>query len=261
MTNNRMPVVFVGHGSPMLALDNNQITKEIAEVGHKIVENFGKPKGILAISAHWYKGETYIQDTEEPRQIYDMYGFPKELYEVKYPVKGNLELSKRVQELLGDRVSVDNSWGIDHGTWTVLTHMFPNADIPVVQLSVNSKLSTEAIFSIGKSLIPLRNEGYLIVASGNIVHNLRLIEWDNLDGTPMAYEFNNYIVDALKRHDDDLVIHYKKHDNYRYSIPTKDHYLPLIYALGAADGDKVEVFNNTCNLGTMAMTGFIFNER
>jgi len=258
MNKKKMPVVFAGHGSPMLALENNSITKGLSEIGSKILYKYGKPKAILAISAHWYVEGTFVQTDKEPKQIYDMYGFPKELYEVKYPVKGSKELSLRVQDILGGSVTVNNQWGIDHGVWTVLIHMFPNADIPVVQLSVDAKLPEKEIYDLGKKLESLRSEGYLIFASGNVVHNLMEVEWDNDGGTTMAEEFNDYIVSAVISHKHNKVIHYQDEQNARYAVPTDEHYLPLIYALGAAGGDDVKVFNNECNLGSMAMTGFIF---
>ena len=139
MKNLRMPVIFSGHGSPMVALEHNDVTEGMAKTGRSVIQTYGKPKAILAISAHWYTDGTFVQSDEKPRQVYDMYGFPKELYEVKYPVSGNAELTDAVLSLLGGTVSVDNSWGIDHGTWTVFVHMFPDADIPVVQLSVNGR--------------------------------------------------------------------------------------------------------------------------
>ena len=135
-----MPVIFSGHGDPMIALRDDEVTRGMKKVGDKIIEKYGKPKAILSISAHWYVKGTFIQTAEQPKQIYDMYGFPKELYELKYPVKGFKSLFDRVIELLGIKVKINNEWGIDHGTWTVLIHMFPKADIPVVELSVDSKL-------------------------------------------------------------------------------------------------------------------------
>jgi len=254
----RMPVVFSGHGSPMIALEHNNITEGMKAIGEKVIREHGKPKAILAISGHWYAGGTYIQSTAEPEQIYDMYGFPEELYQVKYPVKGCSGLTGRVEELLGDRVKVNDAWGIDHGTWTVLVHMFPKADIPVVQLTADGSVSTRENYEIGRKLAPLREEGYLIFASGNVVHNLQMVDWDNPDGTKMTYEFNNYIIDAVKNGDTDRVIQYKNGPSAAYAVPTPDHYLPLLYALGAAEGDPVEVFNNVSNLGSMAMTGFIW---
>ena len=249
----RMPVIFSGHGSPMIALQDDELTRGMRQIGEKVLQQYGKPKAILAISAHWYTKGTFVQTAEEPEQIYDMYGFPKELYEVKYPVKGCQELSER------SGVAVDNSWGVDHGSWTVLVHMFPKADIPVVQLSANATIPAEKIIELGKKLSVLRNEGYLIFGSGNIVHNLRLVEWDNPNGTDKALKFNQYIIDSLTKGAYENVLHYETGPEAKYAVPTPEHYLPIIYCLGAADGDRVEVFNNVCNLGSMAMTGFIFS--
>ena len=137
----RMPTLFVGHGSPMMALEHTETTNTFKSIGENIIKNYDKPKAILAISAHWYADGTYIQSAENPKQIYDMYGFPQELYEVVYPAKGDSNLTKEVQKLLGNSVSINDTWGIDHGMWTVLVHMFPDASIPVVQLSINKYLS------------------------------------------------------------------------------------------------------------------------
>ena len=195
----RMPVIFSGHGSPMIALENNEITVGMEKVGRHVIGKYGKPKAILAISAHWYTRGTCVQSVEQPKQVYDMYGFPEELYQVKYPVTGDKELTEKVETVLGDLVSVNNSWGIDHGTWTVLVHMFPKADIPVVQLSVDGTLTAEECYQVGQKLSALREEGYLIFGSGNVVHNLRRVEWDNPDGTEMTNAFNDYIIDEKRR--------------------------------------------------------------
>lgn len=256
MNNERMPVVFSGHGSPMVAIEDNEITHGMNKVGQDIISAFGKPKAILAVSGHWFANGTYVQSAENPRQIYDMYGFPKELYEVKYPVKGDAELTAAVQKCLGDAVTVNDSWGIDHGTWTVLVHMFPDADIPVVQLSVNRNLSAKKSFELGEKLKGLRGQGYLIFGSGNVVHNLRMVEWDNEGGTEATERFNDYITEAVLNGDSGKVIHYEKHPDAAYAVPTPDHYIPLAYCMGAADGDQAEVFNKVCNLGSMAMTGY-----
>lgn len=254
----RMPVIFSGHGSPMIALENNDITAGMEMVGSNVIKKYGKPKAILAISAHWYTKGTYTQSAKEPEQIYDMYGFPQELYDLKYPVQGNAELTEGIQRLLGDAVSIDDEWGIDHGTWTVLVHMFPKGDIPVVQLSVDEMLTAEECHQIGQKISSLREEGYLIFGSGNVVHNLSRVEWDNPDGTKMTHTFNDYIIDAVKAGAKDKIIHYTEGPEASYAVPTPEHYLPLIYCLGAVGGDKVQIFNNVCNLGSMAMTGFIW---
>lgn len=260
MQKKRMPVIFSGHGSPMLALEDNEMTRNLRAVGEDVIEKYGKPKAILAISAHWYTEGTFIQSAVEPRQIYDMYGFPQELYELKYSVKGNKALTEAVQKLLGDSVSVNDHWGIDHGTWTVLVHMFPKADIPVVQLSVNGKLSPKESYALGKKLHALREEGYLIFGSGNVVHNLMRVEWDDQGGSEKTLRFNEIITQGIENKDIETVLRYQELPDASYAVPTPDHFLPLLYCLGAADGDKTKVYNNFCNLGSMAMTGYIFEE-
>lgn len=253
----KMPVVFSGHGSPMIALEDNSVTRGMKEVGDKIIERFGKPKAILVISGHWFKRATYIQAAETPKQIYDMYGFPEELYQVKYPVKGCADLSNRVMDLLGDEVKVNDDWGIDHGTWTVLCHMFPDADIPVVQLSVDISAEPHKLYEIGEMLSALRDEGYLIFGSGNVVHNLRMVDWSDPDGSPRCVDFNDTFIKLLSERNDEAIINYEDLPNAAYAAPTSEHFLPIIYLLGAAKGEKTEIFNNVCNLSAIAMTGFV----
>lgn len=255
---NKMPVIFSGHGDPMIALRDDEVTRGMRKIGDKVLEQFGKPRAILAVSGHWYVPETFVQKTPTPKQIYDMYGFPKALYEVKYPAQGDAELSDRVLALLGGDVTVNNDWGIDHGTWTVLVHMFPEADIPVVQLSVNQRLSPEQHYELGKKLAALREEGCLIFGSGNVVHNLRMVEWDNPNGTEAALRFNRAIIDRIEARNDPTVVNYAALPDAAYAVPTPDHYLPLLYVLGASQGEKPLIFNDICNLGSMAMTGFAF---
>lgn len=160
----KMPVIFAGHGSPMIALEKNDLTRTLSDLGKKVIHDFGRPKAILSLSAHWFTRGSHVQGSPLPRQIYDMYGFPKELYEVKYEPTGFRPLTERVLSLL-PMADVNNDWGIDHGTWTVLTHMFPDASIPVVQLSIDGKISPKASYEIGKALAPLREEGYLVFGS------------------------------------------------------------------------------------------------
>lgn len=256
----RMPVIFAGHGDPMIALRDDEITRTFAAVGGQFLAKYGKPRAILAISAHWYTIQgTLIQSAENPPQINDMFGFPRELYEVRYPAKGSPKLSARVQKILGDTVSVDNDWGIDHGVWTIFVHMFPAADIPIVELSVDRKITAAGAFEIGKKLSVLRDEGYLIFGSGNVVHNLREVDWENPRGTVETLTFNQKIIDAVKSGDAAKIISYEKIPNAAYAVPTPEHFLPLIYCLGAAEGASVAVFNDVCNLGSMAMTGFTFS--
>ena len=254
----KMPVIFVGHGDPMIALKINEMTETLKKVGKDIIEKHGEPKAILCISAHWYTKDTFIQSTEIPNQVYDMFGFPNELYEVKYPVKGSKELTKDVEKILGNEVKINDDWGIDHGTWTVLVHMFPEAKIPVVQLSVNANLSANKAYKLGEKLAKLREKGYLIVGSGNIVHNLRKIEWDNPKGTQEADKFDRYILENISKREDEKVIKYEEHEYSNYAVPTPDHFMPILYILGASQGEKPYIFNEMRELGSLSMTSYAF---
>ena len=254
----KMPVIFVGHGDPRIALKINEMTETLKKIGKDIIEKYGEPKAILCISAHWYTKDTFIQSTEIPNQVYDMFGFPNELYEVKYPVKGSKELTKDVEKILGNEVKINDDWGIDHGTWTVLVHMFPEAKIPVVQLSVNANLSANKAYKLGEKLAKLREKGYLIVGSGNIVHNLRKIEWDNPKGTQEADKFDRYILENISKREDEKVIKYEEHEYSNYAVPTPDHFMPILYILGASQGEKPYIFNEMRELGSLSMTSYAF---
>lgn len=253
----KLPVIFAGHGSPMIALEDNELTKEFQKIGERVVSEFEKPKAILPFSAHWFTRGTYVQSDPEPRQVYDMYGFPKELYEVQYHPKGCQELTDDILALLPD-ISINDDWGIDHGTWTVLVHMFPGAPIPVVQLSIDGIEGPQSAYDIGKALAPLREKGYLLLGSGNIVHNLRRLEWDNPNGSPQADRFDAFITGLVKKRDNEKIIHYEDNPDAAYAAPTADHFLPLLYTLGAAQGEKPEIFNNVRNTGSLSMTGYLF---
>ena len=254
----RMPAVFVGHGSPMLALAHDGETRELRRIGDDVIAAHGKPKAILAISAHWYTNYTNVQTDEHPKQIYDMYGFPDELYEVDYPAAGSPELGRAVLDLPGLRVQENNQWGIDHGVWTPLVHMFPHADIPIAEFSVSRQLDARESYEVGRKLAALRDEGYLVLGSGNVVHNLRAVEWDNPHGTPMADAFDNAVRTAVQARDDEAVLAYEKLPHAAYAVPTPDHFLPLAYVLGASQGEKPQVFNNIRNLGSISITGYAF---
>ena len=254
----RMPVLFVGHGDPMIALRDDAITRELAAQGRAIRQAYGQPRAILAVSAHWYTRGTFVQSAERPEQVYDMYGFPAELYHVKYPVKGFRPLTDAVLAALGDGVAVNDGWGIDHGAWTVLVHLFPEADIPVVQLSLDGTLPPERHYEIGQKLAALREAGYLILGSGNVAHNLRRVDWDNPGGSNETVAFNRAVIDRVTARDDRALVDYRRLPSAAYAVPTPDHYLPLLYCLGAAEQDKATVFNDACMLGSIAMTGFLF---
>lgn len=252
----KMPVLFVGHGSPMNAIEDNEFTNTWEELGRSLI----KPKAILAISAHWYTDGTRTFDTEDPKMIYDMYGFPRELYELKYPAKGSAELANKVKSKLGEHIAIDNHFGIDHGTWSVLCRMYPEADIPVVQLSVNHRENARAHFEMGKALKSIREEGFLILGSGNVVHNLSLLNWSMAGGYPWAQEFDDYIKSKILAKNFEAVIDYHSAGSSAgKAFYTPDHYYPLLYILGASEmSDTVKVFNDKCLMGAMSMTGFLF---
>lgn len=256
----RLPVIFVGHGSPMIAIESNERTKTFKEIGEIITQKYSKPKAILSISAHWYTKGNRTQSEMNPKQIYDMYGFPKELYDVKYEPSGNEELTKRIEELLKDEVVIDDTWGIDHGSWSVYVHMFPKCDIPIVQLSVDGYGTEEDAFKVGEKLKVLRDEGFLIIGSGNIVHNLMMADWENKGGTKMSDAFDLYIKEAILNKEYEKVINHREHEFSKYAVPRLDHYLPLLYVLGASDNDDARVFNEGRELGSISNTSYIFGE-
>lgn len=257
MSDNRMPVVFVGHGSPLNAILDNRFSRGWASMGRELP----KPKAILAISAHWYTGEDLVNDSAQPKQIYDMYGFPEELYQVKYPAPGDPWLASKVIDLTGAKVS--NEWGIDHGTWSVLHQVFPDADVPVVQLSVNGRLSPTQVFDLGRRLRPLRDEGIMIFASGDIVHNLRMADWDMEGCYDWAEAFDKHVQELVKTRKYEEIIDFQKlGPDWNKAIPTAEHFLPLIYALGATDEDDiVKIVNEGGELGAITMTSFIFEQK
>lgn len=248
----KMPVLFAGHGSPMNAIEDNIYGRG----WEKLAEVIPTPKCILAVSAHWQTSGTRINNEARPRQIYDFYGFPRELYEVKYEAPGSPELAERVGALIGDGLIVDNSWGTDHGSWSVLSRIWPDADIPVVQLSLDTRLSPEEHFLLGQKLEPLREEGCLIFGSGNVVHNLSLVDWGVSRGFKWAEDFDKEIRDAILDRRLEKVVENGKPGT--LPVPTNEHYLPLLYCLGAAGNmEKIEVFNEGSVLGAVSMTGYI----
>jgi len=253
----RMPAIFVGHGSPMNAIEDNGYTLEWAAIGRQF-----HPKGILMISGHWYTKGLKLQSASEPKKINDMYGFPQALYQMNYPVKGDQALTEKVVDMLGDHVDLDDSWGIDHGTWAVLTHMYPDADIPVVQLSLDRTKSPQALFDLGQKLSELRDQGYMIMASGNVVHNLRAMN-PSMDkkGYEWAEAFDDAIEEAVTKGDYETCLNYMSlGEPATLSVPTAEHYLPLVMVLGAIKPeDSVQVFNKGFDLGGVSMTGYIFN--
>ena len=252
----RMPVLFVGHGSPMNAIEDNAFTRSWRE----IAALFPRPRAILSVSAHWYTRGTRTTDHEKPETIYDMYGFPKELYEVKYRPNGSPALAREAASLLPKEVAIDNGWGIDHGTWSVLAHMYPDADIPVVQLSIDRDAGPEAHYQLGRALKTLREEGVLLFGTGNVVHNLARVNWGMGEGGyPWADEFDLYIKRAVKdwRHSD-AISYERAGASASHAFRTPEHYYPLLYVLGAAEEvEPVKVFNEFRVLGSLSMTGYL----
>ncbi len=253
----KMPILFVGHGSPMNAIEDNTYSRVWREMAKKIP----KPKSIVSISAHWYTSGTKIMNEEKPKTIYDMYGFPQELYEIIYSPPGNRELAQNAKELITRESVFDSSWGIDHGTWSVLVHMYPARDIPVFQISVDAAAPPEVHYQIGKELKPLRDEGVLLFGTGNIVHNLPLIDWGiGAKGFDWAYEFDDFIKENIEKANHGDILRYQSLGRTaKLAVPTPDHFNPLLYILGASDEeDNVSVYNNSCLMGSMSMTSYLF---
>jgi 4,5-DOPA dioxygenase extradiol len=255
-----MPTIFFGHGNPMNALSNNAYTEAWSAIGKTIQ----RPAAILAISAHWYIPGCAVTANTDPRTIHDFGGFPKELHEVQYPAKGSPELARRVQDLLSPvQVELDESWGIDHGTWSVLTHVFPFADIPVVQLSIDSSKPPIFHYEMGKRLAALRKEGILVIGSGNLVHNLGTYSWgkQDTDAFDWAVRFENRIRELLLRGEDALIVEYEGLGrDAMLSVPTPDHYLPLLYILGLRGGhDEISFPVQGIDGGSISMLAIQFS--
>lgn len=251
------PVLFIGHGSPMNGIEDNEFSQTWKKFGKEIP----KPKAVLVISAHWLTNGTKITAMENPKTIHDFGGFPKELFEVQYPAKGNPELALATQKLItSSPVELDHDWGLDHGTWTVVRHMYPNADIPVLQLSIDYNKPAQYHFDLAKQLASLRKKGVLIIGSGNMVHNLRMIAWDKLNennyGYDWAIEMNSIFKDKIASGDFKSLIAYEKLGTAaQLAIPTPDHYFPLLYNLGLQDSaDSISFFNDKSVGGSLTMT-------
>jgi 4,5-DOPA dioxygenase extradiol len=227
-----MPVIFFGHGNPMNALLRNAFTEGWAAIG----KSFPRPTAILCVSAHWYLPGTAVTAMTSPPTIHDFGGFPRELFEVEYPAPGSPMVARRVQELLAPvRVALDNAWGLDHGTWSVLRHVFPEADVPVVQLSIDETRPPEFHYELAKKLQPLRDEGVLIIGSGNLVHNLHAYAWGKHEVEPFdwAVRFEKLARELLINGDHGPLVGYEHlGSDALLAAPTPDHYLPLLYVIG-----------------------------
>ncbi|WP_414164883.1 4,5-DOPA dioxygenase extradiol [Superficieibacter sp. BNK-5] len=256
MSRSRMPALFLGHGSPMNVLEDNRYTRTWQQLG----ETLPRPKAIVVISAHWFTRGTGVTAMETPKTIHDFGGFPQALYDTHYPAPGSPELAERLVELLSPvPVTLDReAWGFDHGSWGVLIKMYPEADIPMVQLSVDSTKPAAWHLEIGRKLAALRDEGIMLVASGNVVHNLRTVRWHGENTPyPWATSFNEYVKANLTwkgAAEDHPLVNYLDHEGGALSNPTADHFLPLLYILGAWDGEEpVTIPVDGIEMGSLSM--------
>ena len=253
----KMPVLFLGHGSPMNAIEENQFVQGFRNISREIP----KPNAILCISAHWFTNGTFVTAMLNPKTIHDFYGFPKELFEVNYPAPGSPELARETAELLlPEIVEEDHSWGLDHGAWSVIRHLYPNAEIPVIQLSIDYSKPPQYHFDLAKKLQKLREKGILIIGSGNIVHNLRMVDWKNINTVGAGWDWavearektNNWLLDGNIQN---LIDYQRQGVALQTAVPSPDHYLPLIYSLGLKEkSENLSLFNDELIGGSLSMT-------
>jgi len=251
----RAPAVFVGHGSPMNTLERNPHTQAWAAAGRA----FGKPKAIVAVSAHWYIRGVAVTAMPAPATIHDFGGFPPALHAFEYPAPGDVALAERVRALLAPLdVRLDQEWGLDHGTWSVLAHMYPAADVPVVQLAIDAAQPGPYHYALGQSIATLRDEGVMIIGSGNVVHNLRAVRWSGGEPYPWALRFDETVRACIERGEHGpLLDHAALGDAAQMSVPTPDHFLPLLYVLGARrDDDRLVPITGGIELGSISMLSF-----
>ena len=252
-----MPAFFVGHGSPMNGIEDN----EFSRYWSSMVQDFPTPKAVLVISAHWYTRSTQITAMDYPQTIHDFGGFPEELYKVQYPAPGDPLLARETASMItSTHVGLDHEWGLDHGTWSIVRHMYPLANIPVLQLSIDYTKEPAYHYALAKEIFSLRKKGVLIIGSGNMVHNLRMVQFDKLNGPAFGFDWaiqmNNTFKDLITAGLHDKLIHYEKIGREAMlSIPTPEHYLPLIYILGLSKKDEpIHFFNDKAIGGSLTMT-------
>ena len=257
----RMPVLFLGHGSPMNGIEDNEFVRAFKKQGQQL----DKPNAIIVVSAHWETNGTFVTAMQNPRTIHDFGGFPKELYEVQYPAPGHPELAKEISEIVNPTgtVQLDDKWGLDHGAWTVIKHLFPDADVPVIQLSLDYKMTPQQHYELAKQLKKLREKGVLIVGSGNMVHNLRKVDFRKINenyGYDWAIEADSKMKKWILEGNHQNLIDFKKQgEAFNLAIPTPEHYLPLLYTLGLKDEkDNTTIFNDSPLGGSLTMTSVKF---
>ena len=253
----KMPVLFVGHGSPMNAIENN----EFSNYWKKLATEIEKPKAVLCISAHWLTRGTFVTAMDFPKTIHDFGGFPKELSEASYPAPGNPELALETSKLItSTSVGLDHDWGLDHGTWSIVKNMYPDAEIPVLQLSIDYNKPANYHYELAKEISALRKKGVLIIGSGNMVHNLGKVAWDKMNepnyGFDWAIEMNDIFKKKIEANDHQALIQYEKlSSSALLAIPTPDHYYPLLYSLGLQEkDDSIQFFNDKLVAGSLTMT-------
>ena len=252
-----MPVLFIGHGSPMNGIEDNEFSNRWKAMAKEIPT----PKAVLVVSAHWFTKGTSITAMDFPKTIHDFGGFPDALFQVQYPAPGNAALAKETASMIQTtHVELDHDWGLDHGTWTVIRHMYPEAIIPVLQLSIDYSKDPSFHYALAKELYHLRKKGVLIIGSGNMVHNLRMVAWDKLEGPAYGYDWalqmNQTFKDLILNKEHELLIHYNRlGKEAMLAIPTPEHYLPLLYTLGLqSKDDTVSFFNDKPVGGSLTMT-------
>jgi 4,5-DOPA dioxygenase extradiol len=249
-----MPVLFMGHGSPMNAIEENEFVKGWRTIG----QTLPKPNAILCVSAHWETKGTYVTAMENPKTIHDFGGFPQALFDVQYPAPGSVELAKATKEVIKKTmVGLDEAWGLDHGAWSVIKRLYPNHDIPVVQLSLDYNQQPQYHYDLAKELAPLRKKGILIIGSGNMVHNLRILDWNKpATGYDWAIETNAELKKYIYENEHQKLINYKNLGNaFNLSVPTPEHFLPLLYTLALKGKDEnISFFNDKTIMGSISMT-------
>lgn len=256
-----MPVLFIGHGSPMNGIEHNSFTQHWV----KMAETIPTPAAVLVVSAHWLSNGTKITAMDFPETIHDFGGFPAELFAVQYPAPGSPAIAKETASLIhSTKVELAHDWGLDHGTWTIIRHMYPKANIPVLQLSIDYAKGPEYHYNLAKELYQLRKKGILFIGSGNMVHNLRMIAWDKMDqpeyGYDWALDINSKFKHLISSGDHAALVKYENiSKDIKLAIPTPDHYLPLMYTLGLkGTKDEVKFFNDKAVAGSLTMTSVRF---